>query len=68
MFDFRITAHPDYHGDAMAFTIDDEEGHERGRFVSEAEAIEWLPYLEALAEDEERDPPQGWEVVLPAAE
>ena len=32
------------------------------------EAIEWVTYLEALDEDEERFPPQGWRTVLTAAE
>ena len=66
MFDFRIIRHDDYHGDAICFSIVDKNGHERSRYASEVEAIEWLPYLEALAEDEERDPPRGWEIVLPS--
>jgi hypothetical protein len=69
MFNFKIIRHDDYHGDPICFSIVDEDGHGRGRFPSEAEAIEWLPYLEALAEDEERNPRlPRWEIVLPAAE
>jgi hypothetical protein len=71
MFNFKIIRHDDYHGDPICFSIVDEDGYGRGRFPSEIEAIEWLPYLEALAEDEKRFPPhrEVWgELVLPAAE
>jgi hypothetical protein len=55
MCDFRIIRHDDYHGDAILFSVVDEDGHELRRVPSEAEAIEWVPYLEAWAENEERD-------------
>jgi len=54
MCDFRIIRHDDYHGDAILFSVVDEDGHEHNRCVSEAEAIEWMAYLEAWAENEER--------------
>jgi len=52
MFNFKITRHDDIHGDAICFSVVDEDGHSLGRYPSEIEAIERLPYLEALAEDE----------------
>lgn len=55
MCDFRIIRHDDYHGDAILFSVVDEDGDEYRRCVSEAEAIEWVAYLEARAENEERD-------------
>ena len=55
MCDFRIIRHDDYHGDAMLFSVVDEDGHELRRVPSEAEAIEWALYLEAWVENEERD-------------
>jgi hypothetical protein len=68
MCDFRIIRHDDYHGDAILFSVVDEDGREHNRCVSEAEAIEWVVYLEAWAENEERNLPQGWEVVLPGGD
>jgi hypothetical protein len=70
MCDFRIIRHNDYHGDAMVFTVVDEEGNECHRFASEADAIDWLPYIEAMAEDEEREasPAKAVGNVLAAAE
>lgn len=56
MSDFRIIRHDDYHGDAIMFSIVDEDGHEWDRVPSEAEAIYWLSYLEASVDDEERAP------------
>ena len=55
MCDFRIIRHDDYHGDAMLFSVVDEDGNELRRVPSEAEAIEWALYLEAWVENEERD-------------
>jgi hypothetical protein len=55
-FNFKIIRHDDYHGDAICFSVMDADGHERHRCPSEIEAIEWLPYLAALDEDEERFP------------
>ena len=39
MCDFRIIRHDDYHGDAILFSVVDEDGREHNRCVSEAEAI-----------------------------
>jgi hypothetical protein len=52
MYRFRIIRHDDYHGDAMVFSVVDEDGCEHGRFVSEADALE--PHLEAMAKAEAR--------------
>jgi hypothetical protein len=56
MCNFIIIRHDDYHGDAISFSIMDEDGHECDRVVSEAEALWAVVYFEALAEDEARAP------------
>ena len=68
MFNFKITRHDDIHGDAICFSVVDEDGHSYGRYPSEIEAIEQLPYLEALAEDEKRYPrhTEAWTVLYAA--